>query len=161
MFSAEQMGPNTYKCNRCFQVYSAVEIDQNGAVCVCGACPIPLKKPGLSRDQMQAILGGEFPDARGFMWENVDHFELEDGVWQPYDGNEILPAPGIILNARLEEGFFGENSDLPRPLSREEFDSFVDKYFGVRGSGGKIEVCIDPEDELTRLFATAKMALGD
>ena len=71
-----------------------------------GVSQVPGDGTGLSKNQMQMIVGGTFPYARGFRWECVEHFELEAGVWQPYAGEEILPAPGIVLSHRLEEGFF-------------------------------------------------------
>ncbi len=48
-------------------------------------------------------------------------------------------------------------SIFPRPFTREEFDAFVDMYFGIRGVGGTIRDSADPEDMLTRLFATAQL----
>jgi hypothetical protein len=48
----------------------------------------------LSPRQVEALCGG-FPKARGFNWRSVEQFKLEEGVLQPYAGDEILPGPGI------------------------------------------------------------------
>lgn len=51
-------------------------------------------------DQVRALCGGVFPYARGFAWERVEHFRLEDGVLQPYRGDTILPGPGILVTTK-------------------------------------------------------------
>ena len=48
---------------------------------------------------VQALCGGQFPTANGFAWDQVEHFRLEDGVLQPYRGNEILP--GLTLEVKI------------------------------------------------------------
>lgn len=48
---------------------------------------------------------------------------------------------------------------LPMPLTEKELDAYIDAYFGQRGMDGKLENCIDPEDTLTRVFATAKFGM--
>jgi hypothetical protein len=49
---------------------------------------------------VKQMLGGQWPHADGFAWEQVDHFQLEDGVLEPYGGpseSDILPGPGLVL----------------------------------------------------------------
>lgn len=57
-------------------------------------------------DQVKALLGGKFPYANGFAWNCVRHFELTNGMLEPYDGDEILPAPGFHINIEMDSGFF-------------------------------------------------------
>lgn len=48
--------------------------------------------------QVKALCGGAFPHGNGFAWGRVHHFELEDGVLQPYaEEGGILPGPGIRM----------------------------------------------------------------
>lgn len=51
-------------------------------------------------EQVQALCGGELPSASGFNWKAAEHFRLEDGVLQPYNGYGILPGPGIAIAAK-------------------------------------------------------------
>lgn len=51
-------------------------------------------------DQVKALCGGVFPYARGFAWERVEHFRLENGTLQPYRGDTILPGPGILITTK-------------------------------------------------------------
>ena len=60
----------------------------------------------MSRELMRALLGGSFPDT-GFDWDLVKEFRLEDGVWEPYDGWEILPADGFVIKV-TPTNFLGE-----------------------------------------------------
>jgi hypothetical protein len=53
-------------------------------------------------EQVKALCGGAFPFASGFNWDAVEHFLLEDGVLQPYEGTEILPGPAIVFFAKEE-----------------------------------------------------------
>jgi hypothetical protein len=48
--------------------------------------------------QVTALCGGMLPYGNGFAWQRVHHFELEDGVLQPYsEEHGILPGPGIRM----------------------------------------------------------------
>ena len=49
-------------------------------------------------EQVVALCGDQLPHGAGFFWSAVEHFRLEDGVLQPYRGNEILPWPGIRIS---------------------------------------------------------------
>ncbi len=55
----------------------------------------------FSVDQVKELFWGNFPYADGFAWKSVERFELEDGVLQPYAGDDILPGPGIEITAEL------------------------------------------------------------
>jgi hypothetical protein len=52
-------------------------------------------------NQVKALLGDKFPGE--FPWNRAEHFLMEDGVLQPYAGDEILPMPGIKINFELVE----------------------------------------------------------
>ena len=54
-------------------------------------------------EQVLALCGGSFPGQSGFAWDRVERFELEGGILQPYAGREILPGPGISLEATLAD----------------------------------------------------------
>ena len=54
--------------------------------------------------QVTALCGGKLPYGKGFAWERVEHFLLEEGVLQPYSGKNILPGPGITLFLQIAEG---------------------------------------------------------
>lgn len=57
----------------------------------------------FSVEQVKALCGGSFPEAKGFRWQSVEHFEFEDGRFDPYSGPVILPGPPIILEMPNEE----------------------------------------------------------
>jgi len=46
---------------------------------------------------VKAMLGGEWPEARGFCFDAVDHFRCEDGRLVPYDGFDPAPGPDFEL----------------------------------------------------------------
>ena len=53
----------------------------------------------FSVEQVKALCGG-FPEAKGFAWEEVKNFQLEDGLLQPYNGDTILPGPGLEISLK-------------------------------------------------------------
>lgn len=63
-----------------------------------------MKTLRLSPKTVAALCGGEFPDGDGFDWRNVEHFRLQDGILQPYRGDEILPGPG--LKVHMEKAYW-------------------------------------------------------
>jgi len=69
----------------------------------CGSFVLEVKMNDIifSTEQVKALCGGEFPKS-GFAWEQVEHFELIDGVLQPFEGSEILPGPGIVVSVKLD-----------------------------------------------------------
>jgi hypothetical protein len=52
-------------------------------------------------EQTTALYGGKLPYANGFSWERVEYFKLEDGVLQPYSGDQILPGPGFLITFKM------------------------------------------------------------
>ena len=64
----------------------------------------------FSAEAVKELCGGEFPSGTKFIWSTVEYFRLEDGVMQPYRGEEILPGPGILFSAKL----------APDPLNMDE-----------------------------------------
>jgi len=79
--------------------------------------------PRISGETMKKVLGGKWPDARGFGWDIVDHFRLKDGQWEPYNGfGEILPGPSLKLTAEVDHGLFGaiQASEEDIEKAREE-----------------------------------------
>ena len=54
----------------------------------------------FSVEQVRALCGGKFPETNGFAWETVKHFRLEYGLLQPYNGDTILPGPGLEITAK-------------------------------------------------------------
>lgn len=54
----------------------------------------------FTTDQVKALCGGQFPNSRGFAWERVGEFRLENDALQPYNGNEVLPGPALVVNIR-------------------------------------------------------------
>ena len=67
--------------------------------------------------QVEALCG-TFPHANGFHWPSVGHFMLEDGILQPYDGDEILPGPGLAVEVVeapdwISERIEGETQPCP------------------------------------------------
>jgi hypothetical protein len=55
----------------------------------------------ISNELMLEMLGGQWPDSgestegwpRGFAFDEVDHWECEDGRLVPYVGDEPAPGP--------------------------------------------------------------------
>lgn len=54
----------------------------------------------VSRDVMEEMCSG-LPYADGFCWSEVEYFQYEDGVWEPYRGLGILPGPALRLSATV------------------------------------------------------------
>lgn len=54
----------------------------------------------FSVEQTKALCGGKLPYAHGFAWHEVEYFLLENGVLEPYSGNQILPGPGLEITIR-------------------------------------------------------------
>lgn len=52
--------------------------------------------------QVAVLCGGTLPESNGFNWKDVYHFELEDGVLQPYAGTQLLPGPGIRITVHVQ-----------------------------------------------------------
>lgn len=47
----------------------------------------------VSKELALEMFGGEWPEADGFYWGNVSHFDLEEGFLVPYDGQDVAPGP--------------------------------------------------------------------
>lgn len=73
----------------------------------------------FTKDQITVLCGGELPDARGFSWDDVEFFRFEDGALQPYCGDEIQSAPGIILTVSLT----AELQNKKAPINRRFYHS--------------------------------------
>lgn len=59
-----------------------------------------MKEVRFSVAQVAALCGGKLPHADGFAWERVGHFRFENGAFEPYYGEEILPGPSIFVVTR-------------------------------------------------------------
>ena len=62
----------------------------------------------FTTEQVKALCGGELPLAEHFAWERAECFHLEEGVLQPYAGDEILPMPGITVLTGVESWPFSQ-----------------------------------------------------
>jgi hypothetical protein len=51
----------------------------------------------ISRDTMAHVV--DLP--AGYAWTRVQKFRNEDGVWQPYSGDDILPLPALKITCEL------------------------------------------------------------
>lgn len=71
----------------------------------------------IDRETMLILLGGEWPEARGFDWDTVFEFKLEeDGVWEPYnEEGEMLSGPGLRVKAGIGQEFSKllDESEIP------------------------------------------------
>lgn len=54
----------------------------------------------FSIEQTKTLCGEKLPYAGGFAWEETEYFLLQDGVLEPYSGNQILPGPGLEITIR-------------------------------------------------------------
>ena len=97
----------------------------------------------FSVELVKRICGGKFPNGDGFAWDIVEHFRLEGVVLQPYSGKNILPGPGIHLEATLKDendiflvqGFFYQDSHsltivggAPAFYPVKKFDMFMGMF---------------------------------
>ena len=56
----------------------------------------------VSTQLVKKMVGGVWPEASGFSFDSVDHFEIENdeehgGMLVPYDGSSPAPGPSFAL----------------------------------------------------------------
>ena len=84
----------------------------------------------FSVEDILELCGGQFPEADGFNWEEVEYFLLEDGMLQPYEGEVVLPGPALIVKFTA---LSLEDEHLPRTIvdsDGEEKDKKTWKFYG-------------------------------
>jgi len=92
-------------------------------------------------EQVLALCGGQMPYANGFAWDTVEEFRLENGALEPYEGEEILPGPGLRFQLLGDERFpryqmFVDDNELWQSL-REAGRTYDFGFAPVR-IGGKV-----------------------